>query len=88
MKPRREGVDDQTRSDMSQHEQILEYLKQNKSISMFEGFEHLRITKINSRCGELIKQGYPITGVWEKNGGKKYMRYFWEVKPEQLKLFC
>lgn len=71
----------------TQHSLILNYLKTYGSITTYEGFEKLFITKTNSRAGELIKMGYPITKQPEKNNGKKYMRYFWQEKPRQLSFF-
>ena len=72
---------------MTQHDSILKFILENGSITMVEGFSDLGITKINSRCGELKKMGYPIIGTWETSpAGKRFMRY---SLPQnyQMKLF-
>lgn len=65
---------------MTQHEAIIEYMKQNGSISPFEAFAFLGITKLSTRIGELIKAGYCIDKKREKHTniyGKTtpYVRY-------------
>lgn len=65
---------------MTQHELILEYLRANKSISPYEAFEHLGITKLATRIGELKKTGYVFTDYWAEGVNRfgedvKYKRY-------------
>lgn len=61
---------------MCQKEQIVNYLKSHpEGISMMEGFTVLKQTKINSRCGELEKEGYIFDKQWETSNGKRFMRY-------------
>lgn len=71
----------------TQHQAILQYLNQHGSITMMNGFHELGITKINTRCGELIKLGHPINKQVEKKDGKRYMRYTLGTKPFQMALF-
>lgn len=61
---------------MTQHDQIISYLKSHpEGISMYEGFTVLKQTKINSRCGELEKEGYVFDKQWETSNGKRFLRY-------------
>lgn len=48
---------------MTQGEMIIDYLNRNKTITPFEAFEHLHITKLSTRIGEL-----------ERNKGVKFKR--------------
>ena len=52
---------------MTQHEAIIDYLQKNKSISPYEAFAYLGITKLSTRIGELIKAGYSIDKRIEKH---------------------
>lgn len=47
---------------MTQHEKILIYLQNRGSITTFEAFEHLGITKLTTRISELRKSGFMILG--------------------------
>ena len=65
---------------MTQHEAIIDYLQKNESISPYEAFLYLNITKLSTRVGELIKAGYNIIKKWEIKTdiyGKqtRYVRY-------------
>ena len=66
---------------MTQHSRILNYLFDHpEGITPFEAFIELRITKLSTRIGELIRMGYEIEKIPEskKNAdGEKvhYMRY-------------
>lgn len=64
-----------------QKERIIEYMRDNGSITPAEAFGELGITKLSTRVGELIDDGYDIHKVWEHDinrYGEKthYMRYF------------
>ena len=48
--------------ELTQHEKILIYLQNNKSITTFEAFEKLGITKLTTRISELRKSGITILG--------------------------
>lgn len=65
---------------MSQKQQVLAYIEKFGSITMFEAFRDLGITKCNTRVSELRRSGYDIKGEWEtatNRFGKpvRYMRY-------------
>ena len=46
---------------MTQRESILEYLKQNKTITPMEAFRELGITKLATRISEMRRDGIRIT---------------------------
>lgn len=65
---------------MNQHERILNYMREFGSISPFEAFSDLGITKLSTRISELIRAGYTIKKRDEKNKNRygdsvHYMRY-------------
>lgn len=65
---------------MTQHEAIINYLKQNGSITPMEAFDQLGITKLSTRIGELKKQGYQfnteyISGVNRYGNPTYFCRY-------------
>lgn len=65
---------------MSQHEKIRKYMDAHGSITMNEAYEHLHITKLNTRISEMIRGGEKIEKKWEthKNADgevSRYMRY-------------
>lgn len=65
---------------MTQHERILKYIDDYGSISPFEAFRDLGITKLATRVSELIRDGYPISKKQEKARNRygesvTYMRY-------------
>ena len=68
----------------NQHKRIWNHMLKYGSISMIEGYEKLKITKVNTRVGEMIKLGYPIRKQRESYVGEdgkvvRYMRYYPEV---------
>lgn len=72
---------------LTQHAQILHWFKihPNQGMTMMDAFKDLQITKLNTRCGELIMKGYRFDKVWEKNEdtGTRYIRYFLKSCPEK-----
>lgn len=70
---------------MNQRQRILAYIDEFGSISPFEAFVDLGITKLASRVSELIYQdGIPIKKEYEQTLNRygervKYMRYYREV---------
>ena len=46
----------------TQKQMILDYMVQYGSISTFEAFTDLGVTKLTTRISELRKDGYPIKG--------------------------
>lgn len=56
---------------MTQGEAILEYLKHHETISPMDAFYELGITKLATRVGELIRDGYKITKT-PVNGTNRY----------------
>lgn len=66
---------------MNQYTLILDYIKKHKSITPFDAFEHLGITKLATRISELRGKGIDIKDIWEKGVNRfgeevKYKRYF------------
>lgn len=45
---------------MTQHERIIEYMRTFGSISPMEAFKDIGCTKLSTRIGELIREGYDI----------------------------
>jgi hypothetical protein len=60
----------------TQHERILKYLGMYKSITMMECMTGLKITKLQTRLGELRRKGYVFPEQWEGKGLTRYKRYF------------
>lgn len=60
---------------MSQHQAIIKFLKNHKRITPWSAIEHLRITKLSTRIGELIAQGHKIKKQWLEKDGKRVMSY-------------
>ena len=65
---------------MTQRDMILQYMRENGSITPMEAIEHIGCTKLATRISELIGDGYEIVKetIWNKNRwGKRvhYMKY-------------
>ena len=65
---------------MTQHERIRKYIDDFGSISPMEAFADLGITKLSTRIGEMIRDGYRCEKVWvcstNRYGQKvSYLRY-------------
>ena len=67
----------------NQRQKIMDYLDHHpEGITPYEAFVHLRITKLSTRVGEIIREGqYPIKKLMEykiKEDGsvEHYMRYW------------
>ena len=71
-------------SKWTQHKKIADYLEKHpEGITPYEAFVHLKITKLATRIGEMIKDGYPIKKLMEykiRDDGttEHYMRYWRE----------
>ena len=69
----------------TQHKKIAEYLEKHpEGITPFEAFVHLHITKLSTRIGEMVRDGYPIRKIMEykmtdDGSTVHYMRY-WRSK--------
>ena len=67
---------------MSQHEKILNFVKQNGSITPMDAFNNgMFITKLSTRIGEMERRGILFDHIWETKENsegetKRYMRYF------------
>lgn len=66
---------------MNQGERILDYLCKHESITPMQAFDELGITKLSTRIGELIREGWPIEKEYEKGKNRFgeqvcYMKYF------------
>ena len=57
----------------SQHKKILHYLQNHEWISPMEAWNILHITKLSTRVGELIDNGYEFEKEWV--GNHEYMKY-------------
>ena len=63
-----------------QKKRVLQYLFDFGSISNYEAFEDLGITRVSARICELRKEGYPIVSISEKRKNRygditRYTRY-------------
>lgn len=67
---------------VNQHMMIADYLNHHpEGITPYEAFVHLKITKLATRIGEMIRDGFPIKKCMEyriKDDGtmEHYMRYW------------
>ena len=69
-------IDPRNHNPFTQHKRILAYLEQRGSITLLECMQDLRITKLQTRLGELRKKGYVFPEQWEGKGLTRYKRYF------------
>ena len=65
----------------NQKRRILEFMRQHRGITPMEAFGELCITKLSTRIGELIKDGYNIHKVWVDDVNRhgehiRYMKYY------------
>lgn len=65
---------------MNQREKILDYIRRFGSISPFEAFRDLGITKLATRISEMIRSGVEIVKIQESGVNRfgqpvNYMRY-------------
>lgn len=73
---------------VTQHDMILDYMREFGSISPYEAFRDLGVTKLSTRIGELIKAGKPIEKHFEHGKNRygdpvTYMRYELREEPWQ-----
>lgn len=70
----------ETKTKMTQGEEILDYLKKNGSITRLQAACDLHIFELASRIGELKKKGYIITSeratYANKNGRKSHFNIY------------
>lgn len=64
----------------NQHRKIANFLETHGSITPMDAFMELHITKLSTRIGEMIRDGYPVIKTMEQyinaDGGiSRYMRY-------------
>lgn len=67
---------------MNQTEKVLDYLKKHGTITTYESYIKLKITRLPARINELRNQGYDIPGEMEtavnQDGERvKFKRYRW-----------
>lgn len=67
------------KNSLTQRYQVLKYLVENRTITSYECFQHLRICDLQKAIQLLKEQGYPISDEWVQNGKKKFKRYKLEV---------
>lgn len=62
---------------MTQRDMILQYMRENGSITPMEAIEHIGCTKLATRVSELIRDGYEIVKetIWNKNRWGKTVHY-------------
>ena len=62
---------------MTQGDQIISYLKTFKTITPFDAFTQLGVTKLSTRISELKKEGYKFKDSWikTKNRWGKEIKY-------------
>ena len=59
----------------TQHDRILAYLNEHKSLTVLEAAIHRHITKLPTRISELRSKGYNFPTNWETSNGSQYLRY-------------
>jgi hypothetical protein len=59
----------------SQKERILDFLKQNKTITSLECVYKLNIVDLQHSIMVLRREGYLITDKWEQSENARYKRY-------------
>ena len=65
---------------MTQHDQILNHLRQGHSLTPAQALNELGIYALSQRVGDLRVKGHPIKDEWVSARGKRFKRYFLEVK--------
>ena len=65
---------------MTQHDLILNYLKKFRTITPYEAFKDLGITKLATRISEMRQEGYQFADVWVEDVNRfgenvRYKRY-------------
>lgn len=65
---------------MTQHDLILNYLKKFRTITPYEAFKDLGITKLATRLSEMKQEGYQFADVWVEDVNRfgenvRYKRY-------------
>ena len=72
---------------MTQHDQIINYMKEHGSITPYEAFLSLGITKLATRVSEMRRAGKDIRDVWEEEPelGKRWKRYVLPNLSEDVK---
>lgn len=61
---------------LSQHQQILKWLKRHKGITKLQAIQQLGIMNLGGRTHELRQQGYPILTYMQKRGDKRFAVYY------------
>ena len=61
-----------------QKAQILNWLIQYGTITSWQAIQEFRITRLSSYICTLKKEDHKITPVWETDGVKRWVRYFYE----------
>ena len=72
---------------MSQNDRVLEYMKNNGSITTVEAFNHLGCSRLASRISDLRKRGIKIKSQFEASKNRygntvNYVRYSLERKKD------
>lgn len=62
---------------MTQYELILLWLRENGSITPMEAFNHLGITKLATRIGEMIRNGVKIIKTREEGLNRYGVKTHW-----------
>ena len=64
---------------MNQHQRIIQYINDFGSITPMQAFSDLGITKLSTRIGELIKEGYNIVKEYV-SGLNRYGEKVWFMR--------
>lgn len=67
-----------TKDNMTRKQQILHLLEDcgDKGTTVMDAIRMHYGTELRKNVSDLIKDGYQISSVWEKNNGSRYKRYF------------
>lgn len=69
-------ADSTTKKKLTQEDKVLAYMQQHGSITSWDAFVNLKITRLSGRIYDLREQGYDIDMNYEKNAeGARYGVY-------------
>ena len=69
---------------MSQNRMILYHLQRHGSITPFQALNEMGCFRLAARIDELRRDGHGIKTIIEKRNGKRYARYVYAQRPQQI----
>ena len=71
----------------AQRDAILWHLERRGSITPIEALNELGCFRLAARIEELRRSGHGIKTIIEKRNGKRYARYVYAQRPQQIGMF-